>query len=320
MAKVSVVVPVFNAEEYLDETLASLCRQTLDDLEFICVDDGSTDRSRDILGAMADRDPRFRLIEKANGGVGSARNLGIESTTGEYLSFIDSDDIVSDDYLEELYSSTSPEKPDIVVTGNVLEYWPDGRRNARNVGVTGDALLITPGEKAPLITSTGLTQNKLYRSAFIHGIGLRHYSGKSVSEDNYFNICAIALARSIKTIRKGSYFYRQRPQSLTKVRKRPDDVSIYDVYKQARAFVATATGHDQLASEWEPIIRARQQTDLTNYHFELSPPDRAGFREQTLRLTGGRIRIPRPDNERRTIIKFHIKSALASIGLYHSSR
>lgn len=320
MAKVSVVVPVFDAEEYLDETLTSLCRQTLDDIEIICVDDGSTDRSRDILRAMADGDPRIQVIEKANGGVGSARNLGIESATGEYLSFIDSDDVVSDDYLEELYSSTLPEKPDIVVTGNVLEYWPDGRKNSRNVGVTGDALLITPDEKAPLITSTGLTQNKLYRSTFIHRLGLRHYTGKSVSEDNYFTICAVALAESIRTLQKGTYLYRQRPQSITKSRKRPDDVSMYDVYDQARAFVSTAAGHEKFASEWEPIISKRQQTDLTNYHFELAPPDRAGFREQTARLTGDRIRIPRPDNERRAIIKFHIKSALASIGLYHPSR
>ena len=319
MAKVSVVVPVYNAEQFLEETLASLLRQTLSDIEILCVDDGSTDRSPDILIAEAKQDRRIQVFQKANGGVGSARNLGLKNATGEYLCFIDSDDVVSDDYLQELYAAASGEKPDIVVTGNVLEYWPDGSKNSRNVGVMGEALLTTPAQKAPLITSTGLTQNKIYRTAFIRDIGLQHCQGKSVSEDNYFTICSVALASSIKTTVRGTYLYRQRPESITKSKKRPDDVSMYDVYDKARAFILASLGGDRATGDWEPIITERQKTDLTNFHYELPPPERSRFRKLAERRSGGRVCIPKPGNESQAIIKFHIKSVLAAIGLYHPS-
>ncbi len=320
MPKVSVVIPVYNAQQFLDETLTSLRRQNLEDIEVLCVDDGSTDQSREILTAVAAEDPRFRVLEKTNGGVGSARNLGLASATGEYLSFIDSDDVVSEDYLEQLYASTSPEKPDIVVTGNVLEYWPDGSKNSRNVGVKEETILTTPAEKAPIVTATGLTQNKIYRTAFIRDIGLQHYSGKSVSEDNYFTICSVALAGTVKTVLKGTYLYRQRPHSITKTRKRPDDLSMYDVYEKARSFALALAPPSDDAREWEGIITQRQQIDLTNYHYDLPPPDRAKFRALAKRMTEGRIRIPPPRNESRAIIKSYIKSALGAVGLYHPSR
>lgn len=318
MPKVSVVIPVYNAQEYLNETLSCLRRQKLEDIEVLCVNDGSTDRSEDILKAVAEEDRRFQVFEKTNGGVGSARNLGLGSANGEYLCFVDSDDVISEDYLEQLYASTSPEKPDIVVTGNVVEYWPDGSTNSRNVGVKEEAILTTPAEKAPIITATGLTQNKLYRTEFIRSIGLEHYSGKSVSEDNYFTICSVALASTVKTIFKGTYFYRQRPHSITKTRKQPNDLSMYDVYYKARSFIL-ASPCDEI-DEWEGVITERQQIDLTNYHNELTPPDRPRFRALVERMSEGRIRIPRPRTENRAIIKFYIKSALGAVGLYSPSR
>ncbi|UQG60429.1 glycosyltransferase family 2 protein [Marinobacter sp. M3C] len=319
MPKVSVIVPIYNAQQFLEETLQSLYHQTLSDIEILCVDDGSTDKSCDILKAASERDTRIRIFNKANGGVGSARNLGLASAAGEYLLFIDADDIVSEDYLEQLYSSTLPEKPDIVVTGNVLNYWPDGSKTLRNVGVTGEATLTALAEKAPLITVTALIWNKLYRTAFIRSIGLQHYRGKSVVEDNYFVICSVALATSIKTISRGTYLYRQLPQSMSNTRKRPDDTSIYDVYDKARAFVFASPGLSDEASEWDAIITKRQKIDLTNYHYELNPPERAKFRELAKHMTQRRVIIVKPRNESWVIIKFHIKSMLSAIGLYRPS-
>lgn len=317
MPKVSVIVPIYNAQQFLEETLLSLYCQTLSDIEILCVDDGSTDKSCNILKAASERDTRIRIFNKANGGVGSARNLGLERAAGEYLLFIDADDVVSDDYIAQLYSSTLPEKPDIVVTGNVLNYWPDGSKTLRNVGVTGEATLNnSPAKKAPLITVTGLVWNKLYRTAFIHGIGLQHYPKKSVVEDNYFIICSVALATSIKTISRGAYLYRQFPESMTNARKKPDDTSIYDVYNKARAFVFASSIIGDAAGEWDAIITKRQQIDLTNYHYELRPPERAKFRELAKRETQGRVNIVRPKNENWGIMKFYIKSLLIPLGFY----
>src|SRR5690349_8686628 len=97
MPRLSVVVPVYNVERYLDECLASLAAQQVADFEAILIDDGSTDGSAAIAQAYADRDPRFRLISQPNAGLGAARNAGIALAQGEFLAFLDSDDKVPAD-------------------------------------------------------------------------------------------------------------------------------------------------------------------------------------------------------------------------------
>ena len=90
---VSVVIPCYNAEAFLPETLGSVCGQTYRELEILVVDDGSKDRTADIAREFAARDPRVRLVQKPNGGLSSARNFGIDHATGKYLSFVDGDDL-----------------------------------------------------------------------------------------------------------------------------------------------------------------------------------------------------------------------------------
>ncbi|MDE7468829.1 MAG: glycosyltransferase family 2 protein, partial [Desulfovibrionaceae bacterium] len=97
---VSIIIPVYNVEKYLEECLESACKQTLKDIEIICVDDGSTDRSREIIVSYAERDPRIYLIDSPHGGASSARNRGIEHARGTYIQFLD-----SDDYIEPMMSS-----------------------------------------------------------------------------------------------------------------------------------------------------------------------------------------------------------------------
>src|SRR4051794_5310797 len=92
---VSVVVPMFNVERYLLDCLESLAGQTLRDLEVVMVDDGSTDSTTSIAAAFAARDDRFVLVRQLNGGLGRARNAGADRATGEYLAFVDSDDLVT---------------------------------------------------------------------------------------------------------------------------------------------------------------------------------------------------------------------------------
>ena len=103
MTKVSVVVPVYNTENYLSRCIESLIKQTLQDIEIICINDGSTDKCGSILSDFAHKDKRIKVINQANKGLSAARNAGVAASTGEYISFIDSDDYVTNSFLEQLY-------------------------------------------------------------------------------------------------------------------------------------------------------------------------------------------------------------------------
>jgi len=114
MCKVSVIVPVYNAKDYLRRCLDSIINQTLKNIEIICIDDCSTDNSLDILNEYAKQDLRIKIIhQNTNGGESKARNTGIDYATGEYLAFVDNDDTIDDDFYEKLYNKAKIEDADI---------------------------------------------------------------------------------------------------------------------------------------------------------------------------------------------------------------
>lgn len=112
--RVSLVIPVYNGEKLLRETLASVERQTFSDFECICVNDGGGDHSLDIIGEFARRDARFVVVDKSNEGVATTRNRGIECARGEFLSFLDQDDTLSKDYLRQLVAMADATGADVV--------------------------------------------------------------------------------------------------------------------------------------------------------------------------------------------------------------
>lgn len=116
-AKISVIVPVYNMEKYLEKCLNSLINQTLTDIEIICVNDGSTDSSLKILEEFAQADSRIKILTQQNSGQSVARNYGISNATGEYLGFVDSDDWVDLDYFEKLYNAAKDNNCDIACAG-----------------------------------------------------------------------------------------------------------------------------------------------------------------------------------------------------------
>lgn len=120
--KISVVVPVYNVEEYIVDCLESIVHQTYRDIEIILVDDGSTDRSGAICDEYARRDNRITVIHKENGGLVSARKAGVALATGEYTSYVDSDDWIDRDMYEKLLVEMGQEKPDVMAFGYVKEY------------------------------------------------------------------------------------------------------------------------------------------------------------------------------------------------------
>ena len=115
MVKVSVIIPVYNAEKYLRQCLDSVLGQTLKEIELICVDDGSTDRSMEILLEYASKDKRIRVITQKNGGPGKARNTALPYATGKYISFLDADDWFEQDFLEKMFDRSDEVQADICI-------------------------------------------------------------------------------------------------------------------------------------------------------------------------------------------------------------
>lgn len=114
MAKVSVIVPVYNVEKYLSRCLDSIVSQSFEEIEIICVNDGSTDNSPKILEAYKNFDPRIKIVNKQNGGLSSARNAGLEVCSGEYILFVDSDDLLSTNAIERLCEVADKKEADVV--------------------------------------------------------------------------------------------------------------------------------------------------------------------------------------------------------------
>jgi len=127
--KVSLLVPICNVERYLRECLDSAVAQTLKDIEIICINDGSTDSSPDIIREYMERDPRVKMIDKANSGYGDSMNRGLEMARGEYVGILESDDFMFEDSLQKLVAKADAEHAD-VVKGDFYLYWstPSERR------------------------------------------------------------------------------------------------------------------------------------------------------------------------------------------------
>ncbi|MBQ2666054.1 glycosyltransferase [Methanobrevibacter sp.] len=115
MVKISVIVPVYNVSEYLEDALSGLLNQTFHDFEAICVNDGSKDNSLEILNEFAKKDSRIKVIDKENGGCGSARNRALDAASGEYIYFFDPDDYIAPNAFEELYENITSNDSDLVI-------------------------------------------------------------------------------------------------------------------------------------------------------------------------------------------------------------
>lgn len=118
MAKVSVIVPVYNGKKYINKCVNSILRQTFKDIEIILVDDGSTDNTLNILKEYEKRFPNVKVIESSNLGAGGARNIGLDASHGEYILFVDADDFLREDMVEVLYKNAISNDADIAKCDN----------------------------------------------------------------------------------------------------------------------------------------------------------------------------------------------------------
>lgn len=211
---ITVILPIYNVEHYLQKCLDTVLNQTYKNLEIILVDDGSTDRSGTICDENARLDNRIIVIHKTNGGLSDARNAGINIATGKYIAFIDSDDYIHEEYIEKLYEAIIQTCADVSVCsffyvdeiGTVMNR--ESLVNETNV-FTGKAILdkaLKPGGVGYVVA-----WNKLYKKEIFEN--LRYEKGK-IHEDEFINYKLFWRCNQVVVIKDHLYFYRQRKGSI----------------------------------------------------------------------------------------------------------
>ncbi|TLS35784.1 glycosyltransferase [Pseudalkalibacillus caeni] len=230
---VSIIVPIYNAEDYLERCLDSLLAQTLKEIEIITINDGSTDSSSNILKRYSSEDSRIKVIEKDNGGVSSARNEGILSASGNYIGFVDPDDWVEFEMYEKMQQIAVNEKADIVMCSYIREFKNYSKEKNFNLPqkvkyereeVKNFVLrrligpLDTEVANPDLLDSWGTVWSKLYKADLIkeNNIRFEDLSNIGTNEDSLFNIVATSYASSFVFINSPFYHYwRENIESIT---------------------------------------------------------------------------------------------------------
>ncbi|MEU6854205.1 CDP-glycerol glycerophosphotransferase family protein [Actinacidiphila alni] len=224
--RLTVVVPVYNVEQYLEECLRSIAAQTFTDLDVVMVDDGSTDAGPDLAQAFADRDPRFRLVRQPNGGLGHARNTGARNADPgtSYLTFVDSDDVLPPRAYEKLVGLLDRSGSDFA-TGNVWRLTARGRSQAwqhRGMNKTVERTHIT---RDLGLLSDRVAWNKVFRRTFWDKHTLAFPEGV-LYEDTPLTIPAHFLADAVDVLHEHVYYWRIREGSIT--RRRTDVKGVRD--------------------------------------------------------------------------------------------
>ena len=202
---ISVIVPVYNVEKYLEECLDSIQNQTYSDIEVILVNDGSLDNSKDICEKYCKEDNRFKLINQANQGQSVARNHGVAASTGEFIAFVDSDDIIRQDYLEVLIRYMS-EEVDIVesqFTVHKKEFFNENYKEI-NVIFEGDSEEAVKAVPKHVLSVNPVT--KLYRRSVVEAVP---YLEGLIFEDIYSGVGMLKYIRRIIKSDYTGYYYRQ---------------------------------------------------------------------------------------------------------------
>lgn len=211
--KVSVLIPVYNVSRYLRECLDSLLAQTLNDIEFICLNDGSTDDSPKILQEYAARDPRFKIIDKPNSGYGQTLNTGLDLATGEYIGIIDSDDFILPDMYQKLYQCAHENKLDFVKFNISTFTNHDGYKEISLLPLSHDKSyynrIISPLVNKEVLTFPMHNVTGIYNRRFLneHHIRLNETPGASY-QDTGFHFQVFCFARQIMFLDESYYMYR----------------------------------------------------------------------------------------------------------------
>lgn len=214
-ALISIIVPVYNVEEYLDNCMDSIVNQTYNNLEILLIDDGSTDQSSAMCDRWAIKDKRIKVIHKKNGGLSDARNAGIQTATGQYIAFVDSDDWIEKYYIEYLYRAIKETGAEI--SACEIRQVIDGQKTEKlNNEALSQIKCTTEEALATILKGNGfraVAWNKLYTADLLVGetfkVGILH-------EDEFFTYRIIGKAKTLSFVKNQLYNYRQREGSIMK--------------------------------------------------------------------------------------------------------
>lgn len=255
--KISFVVPVYNTGQYLMYCLGSLVRQTLKDIEIICVDDGSTDNSLEIIQDFASRDNRIKVILQEHKGTSTARNAGLKSAEGEYIHFVDSDDWICDNCAELTYNKAKSADFDLICF-NVANYdnktmlirenqfyppafWP---KNCEKM------ILSWKNYKNPFLGNFSVA-NKIYKTEFLKNLKLQ-FIENIWFEDHPFHLATLLGAKKIGVINRSLYFYRKNIKNsfMATMRKDSKIFSIFNVFEELWQIVLNNNLEEDLRKDY----------------------------------------------------------------------
>lgn len=262
MAKVSVIVPVYNVEKYVEKCLDSLANQTLSDLEVIIVDDGSTDSSAKIVKKYIKKHPNMKYYHKKNGGLSDARNYGMMHATAKYIAFLDSDDYVAPHTYEKMYQKAKKHDSDMVECNF---YWAYDKKMKKDIGIPYS------GKKEMLEKARVMAWNKLYKKEVLEKANVLFPKGLQYEDVGFF-YKLIPYLETISFEKEPLVYYVQRDDSIANTQnKKTADIftvlkdvleyykekKLYEEYKEVLEYTYTRL---VLCSSFRRIVKIRDKT------------------------------------------------------------
>lgn len=234
---ISIIIPVYNVEHYIEECLDSICGQSYHNIEILVVDDGSTDNSGNICDLYKEKDKRIRVYHKENGGLSSARNLGLEYAHGDYISFVDSDDFIRNDMIESLYAFMSEECCEIAecAFGNNCD------KSVGKYKILNKHEALKEYLSSQYFYPNVSVCNKLYKAQIIKE--LKFPVGK-IHEDYLFQTMALNSVKNYGFVNDEMYNYRVREESITHRVFDYKDFDKIDMYKKRTEFLLECGYYD----------------------------------------------------------------------------
>ena len=278
--EVSVLIPIYNVERYLERCLTSLVGQTYDDFEAICINDGSTDGSRSIIQRFLDADSRFRVIDKENSGYGASMNRGLDAARGRYVAILESDDFFEPDALAVLHEAAEMNQAE-VVKANFYLYWsrPEERRELfRVVDEVEAGHVLRPLDDLAVFFRKPSIWSALYRRDFLVDDGIRFLETPGASyQDSGFNFKVWASARRVAFLAAPVLNYRQDNEGSS-VNNPGKVFCVCDEYASMEEFVRARGSADE-----RRLLAILQRMKLDSYlwnYDRLAPELRPAFVER----------------------------------------
>ena len=227
--KISVIVPVYNVEAYLERCVESILKQTYSNLEILLVNDGSTDKSGELCDQLALRDQRIRVIHKENGGLSDARNRGIDEASSDLIGFIDSDDYIDEDMYETLYRHLRESNADLSMCGHydVFHQIPEKQVSEIKTWNLSSEEAIKMVMEAKVLSVTAV--NKLYKKELFNH--LKFEVGK-IAEDAFIMIRLLDQCQKVVATNEKKYYYVHRENSITTQKFSLKFLNVIEAYEQ----------------------------------------------------------------------------------------